>query len=138
MIWKVSFQLLYCTACGIISNLFRLLPPYQLRQWGIERIKLAGNASKNYFIDEIIRQCQGLLEVSSSTDTYSKCSAAYGAALHALHFTHTKWMQPYVSFFLQITFKLQLEEEKDGCTSPQCYLLFMKYCRYVTMSVNMK
>uniref|UniRef100_A0A0R3RIK5 FGGY_N domain-containing protein n=1 Tax=Elaeophora elaphi TaxID=1147741 RepID=A0A0R3RIK5_9BILA len=81
-------ELLHRTACGIVSNLFRLLPPSQLREWGIERIKLAGNANRNYFIDEIIHQCQGLLEVSASTGTYTRCSAAYGAALHALHSTY--------------------------------------------------
>ncbi|EFO23065.2 hypothetical protein LOAG_05421 [Loa loa] len=83
-------ELLYRTASGIVSNLFRLLSPHQLREWGIKRIKLAGNASRNYFIDEIIRQCQGLLEVIASADTYPKCNAAYGAALHALHFTLAK------------------------------------------------
>uniref|UniRef100_A0A8R1TXZ9 FGGY_N domain-containing protein n=1 Tax=Onchocerca volvulus TaxID=6282 RepID=A0A8R1TXZ9_ONCVO len=84
-------KLLHRTACGIVSNLFHLLPPYQLlREWNIERIKLAGNASKNYFIDEIIRQCCGLLEVCVSVDACAKCSAAYGAALHALHFACIK------------------------------------------------
>lgn len=88
------------TACGIVSNLFRLLSPHQLREWGIERIKLAGNASRNYFMDEIIRQCEGILKVCASVDTCSKCSAAYGAALHALHFSHTRWMQSYVAFIM--------------------------------------
>ncbi|KAL4003754.1 hypothetical protein ACH3XW_8900 [Acanthocheilonema viteae] len=83
-------ELLHRTACGIISNIFRLLPPYQLREWGIRRIKLAGNANKDYFIDEIIRQCQGLLDVSSPTEANPKCSAAYGAALHAFHFIRNK------------------------------------------------
>ncbi|VIO92591.1 Uncharacterized protein BM_BM6000 [Brugia malayi] len=83
-------EILHRTASGIVSNLFRLLSPYQLREWGIERIILAGNASKNYFIDEIIQQCQGLLEIVASSNACPKCSAAYGAALHALHFTNAK------------------------------------------------
>uniref|UniRef100_A0A1I8EX96 Carbohydrate kinase FGGY N-terminal domain-containing protein n=1 Tax=Wuchereria bancrofti TaxID=6293 RepID=A0A1I8EX96_WUCBA len=83
-------EILHRTACGIVSNLFRLLSPYQLREWGIERIKLAGNANKNYFIDEIIQQCEGLLEIITSSNACPKCSAAYGAALHALHFTNAK------------------------------------------------
>uniref|UniRef100_A0A915PKR2 Carbohydrate kinase FGGY N-terminal domain-containing protein n=1 Tax=Setaria digitata TaxID=48799 RepID=A0A915PKR2_9BILA len=83
-------ELLHCTARGIISNIFRLLPPYQLREWGIERIRPAGNANKNYFIHEIVRQCQGILEVITTADACSNCSAAYGAALHALHFLRTK------------------------------------------------
>ncbi|MCP9257601.1 hypothetical protein DINM_000757 [Dirofilaria immitis] len=57
-------ELLHRTACGVISNLFRLLPPYQLRKWGIKRIILVGNANEYYFKGEIIRHCQGFLDVS--------------------------------------------------------------------------
>lgn len=76
------------TATGVVTNLFRFMSPEQLQDWGIQRINLAGNASRNYFIDEIMRQCGKTFQISA--ESRGSCSAAYGAALHALQFSRSE------------------------------------------------
>ncbi|VDN04456.1 unnamed protein product [Thelazia callipaeda] len=70
-------------ACGIVCNLFRLLPPQELQRWNVKRVILAGNANKTCFVREITQQCEGRLQIL--TGFTNTCSAAYGAALRALH-----------------------------------------------------
>ncbi|VDK28948.1 unnamed protein product [Gongylonema pulchrum] len=81
-------EVIHGTAAGVISNLFRLLSPDQLYQCGIRHIKLTGNAGRSYFINEIKRQCGQRFCIFVTDDT--NCSAAYGAALHALQLSRNQ------------------------------------------------
>lgn len=76
------------TATGVVANLFRMLPPELLYELGVRRIKLGGNARKEYYKNEIKRFCAGRFDVIDSN--HSDVSAAYGAALHALHISKRK------------------------------------------------